>query len=74
MGSQMSHAVEPKTTSAEAVIHSLASETETPPDLVRSLYEEEFSNLNEQATVKQFVSVIATRLVRRRLRALSVAH
>jgi Protein of unknown function (DUF3562) len=74
MGSQMSHAIEPKTTSAEAAIHSLASETETSTDLVRSLYEEEFSNLNEQATVKQFVSVIATRLVRRRLRALSVAH
>ena len=73
-GGQMSHAIQPKDGSTEAVISSLATELDTSTDLVRALYEEELANLNEQAKVKQFVSVIATRLVRRRLRDLSAAH
>jgi hypothetical protein len=70
----MSHAIQPKNSSNEAAISSLAKEMDTSTELVRTLYEEELANLNEQAKVKQFVSVIATRLVRRRLRDLSTAH
>jgi hypothetical protein len=73
-GKQMSHALQPKSGSTEATISSLAKETDTSTDLVRTLYEEELAHLNEQAKVKQFVAVIATRLVRRRLRDLSAAH
>jgi hypothetical protein len=69
----MSHAIQSKD-GAEAVISSLAEEMDTSTDLVRTLYEEEVAHLNEQAKVKQFVSVIATRLVRRRLRDLTTAH
>jgi Protein of unknown function (DUF3562) len=69
----MSHAIQSKD-GAEAVISSLAEEMATSTDLVRTLYEEEVAHLNEQAKVKQFVSVIATRLVRRRLRDLTTAH
>jgi hypothetical protein len=70
----MSHALQPKSGSTEAAISSLAKEMDTSTELVRTLYEEELAQLNEQAKVKQFVSVIATRLVRRRLRDLSAAH
>jgi hypothetical protein len=73
-GGQMSHAIQPKNGTNEAAISSLAKEMDTSTELVRTLYEEELANLNEQAKVKQFVSVIATRLVRRRLRDLSTAH
>lgn len=70
----MSQAIQPKAGSAEAAITSLAKETATSTDLVRTLYEEEVASLKEQATVQQFVGVIATRLVRRKLRERKVKH
>ena len=56
---------------AERAINALAKETETSVDLVRTLYLEEVSALNEQAKVTQYVGVIATRIVRQRLREIS---
>jgi len=55
-------------------IAALAKETETSTDMVKSLYEEEVAALSEQAKIYQFVGVIATRIVRQRLRELGSAH
>ena len=51
------------------VIESLARQTSTPVQLVRDLYEEELARLKAGATVDNFVGVIATQRVKRRLRA-----
>lgn len=56
--------------SSEANVAALAQETHTSPDVVQALYEEEVAALTEQARITQFVGVIATRLVRQRLRDL----
>jgi Protein of unknown function (DUF3562) len=63
-----------KAKAAERAINSLAKETETSADVVRTLYLEEIAALNEQARVKQYVGVIATRIVRQRLRELRATH
>ena len=52
----------------QQVIEALAKETHSPVDHVRELFEIEHRRLESQARVKTFVSVIATRLVRRVLR------
>ena len=51
------------------VIDDLARQTSTPVQLVRDMYEEELTKLKVSATVDNFVGVIATQRVKRRLRA-----
>jgi Protein of unknown function (DUF3562) len=54
----------------EVTISTLARQTDTNRELVRHLYDEEIAALRERATVKNFISVIAGRRVKQRLRAL----
>ena len=51
----------------EHEIESIAKEMQVDVDQVRSLYQAERARLESQATVKTFVGVIATRLVRNAL-------
>ena len=53
----------------QQTIEALAKESAAPVEHVRELYEVEHARLIEQARVKTFVSVIATRLVRNVLHA-----
>jgi hypothetical protein len=52
----------------QQVIEALAKESHASVDHVRELFENEHRRLESEARVKTFVSVIATRLVRRVLR------
>jgi hypothetical protein len=52
----------------QQVIETLAEENHATVEHVRELFENEHARLNSQARVKTFVSVIATRLVRKVLR------
>jgi hypothetical protein len=45
----------------------LAQETETDEAVVKSLYDEELAILQAEASVKNFIGVIAARRVRQRL-------
>jgi hypothetical protein len=58
----------------EATIATLAHQTNSNRDLVRDLYDEEIAALREKATVKNFISVIAGRRVKQRLRAMRSSH
>jgi hypothetical protein len=49
----------------QQVIEALAKENQASVDHVRELFETEHRRLESEARVKTFVSVIATRLVRR---------
>ena len=74
---QMSHALSFERTqphAADATIDAIARETAAPADLVKTLYEEESARLNAQARLKQFVSVIAIKRVKQRLRKLNPGH
>jgi hypothetical protein len=51
------------------VIETLARESDAPIDHVRELYEAEHARLESEASIKTFVSVVATRLVRKTLHA-----
>jgi hypothetical protein len=51
-----------------ATIETLARETGTDPAKVRELYDREFSDLEATATVRGFLSVLASRKVRAVLR------
>jgi hypothetical protein len=53
----------------QQAIEALARESDAPLEHVRELYETEHARLSSQARVKTFVSVIATRLVRKVLNA-----
>jgi hypothetical protein len=53
----------------EAEIALLAKERGLPVELVRDLFEREFSRLDAAARVKAFVPVITVRLVREALRS-----
>ena len=67
----MSHAIslEPvQSKASEAVVNTIARETETSSDVVKALYEEEVAALTANATVRQFIGVIATKRVRQQLR------
>jgi Protein of unknown function (DUF3562) len=69
----MSHAISLEPTQAKAdyaAVDSIAKETSTSLDVVKALYEEEVATLAAQATIKQFVGVIATRRVKQQLRLL----
>ena len=50
----------------EAIIATLAQETDADEALVKSLYDEEIALLQAQASVKSFIGVIAARRVRQR--------
>ena len=45
----------------------IAKETETPVEVVRLIYDEEFSALAAEARITQYVGVIASRRVKLRL-------
>jgi hypothetical protein len=69
--SYMSHAIslEPSQARADqATVSAIAKETSASVDEVKTLYEEEVATLASQATIKQFVGVIASRRVRLQLR------
>jgi hypothetical protein len=51
----------------EATIATLAHETDTDAALVKDLYAEELAILQTQASVKNFIGVIAARRVRQRI-------
>jgi hypothetical protein len=53
----------------DATIAALAEETRTDRAVVHSLYQEELAVLEEQASVKNFIGVIAARRVKERLAA-----
>ena len=55
--------------SNDALVDTIARETETSTDLVKSLYEEEVATLTANATVRQFIGVIATKRVKQHLRS-----
>lgn len=54
--------------SNEDVIDELARQTNVPVQVVRDLYEAEVTKLTADATVNNFISVIARQRVKRRLR------
>ena len=58
----------PEATPHGATIDALARETGTEPAKVQELYEREFADLEATATVRGFLSVLATRHVRAALR------
>ena len=51
----------------EETLAAIAKETSTSLDIVKALYEEEVATLSAHATIRQFVSVIATRRLRKHL-------
>ena len=51
----------------EAIIATLAQETDTDEDVVKCLYDEEMALLQAEASVKNFIGVIAARRVRQRI-------
>jgi len=53
----------------EAIISTLAQETDTDEAVVKSLYDEEIALLQAEANVKNFIGVIAARRVRQRIAA-----
>jgi hypothetical protein len=55
------------TKAASGLAESIAKETDTPIDVVRVIYDEEFSALEANARIKQYVGVIASRRVKLRL-------
>lgn len=53
--------------SDERAIASLAKATDTAPDVVKHLYDEEIAKLRAKSNVKNFIGVIAGRRVKERL-------
>ena len=51
------------------VIEDLAQQTAAPVELVRDLYEDEVTKLKAGATVENYIGVIASQRVKRKLRA-----
>jgi hypothetical protein len=60
------HGLSPKD---EATIAKLAQETDTDEAVVKDFYDEELAILHTQASVKNFIRVIAARRVRQRIAA-----
>jgi RNase H-fold protein (predicted Holliday junction resolvase) len=52
---------------AATLAESIAKETDTPIEVVRVIYDEEFTALEANAKIKQYVGVIASRRVKLRL-------
>ena len=53
--------------SATRFAETIAKETETPVEVVRLIYDEEFNALAAEARITQYVGVIASRRVKLRL-------
>ncbi len=53
----------------EAIIAALAVQTDTDRSIVKCLYAEELAILESQASIKNFIGIIAARRVRQRLDA-----
>jgi hypothetical protein len=73
----MSHAIGLALTHAttdDTTVDAIARETAAPADIVKALYQEETVRLNAKARLKQFVTVIAIKRVKQRLRQLSQRH
>ena len=51
------------------VIEDLAQQTAAPIELVKDLYEDEVTKLKAGATVENYIGVIASQRVKRKLRA-----
>ncbi len=51
-----------------AVAEAIAKETDTPPEIVQEIYEQELSSLASDAKITQYLGVLATRRVRMMLR------
>jgi hypothetical protein len=67
----MAHAFSLEPTQAKAdhaAVTAIAEDTSTSVEVVKTLYEEEVATLVAQATIRQFVGVIATRRVKQQLR------
>jgi hypothetical protein len=54
--------------SVEAAVATLASQTRTPPDEVRKVYDEERERLRTEAAITQFIDVLASRRTKARLK------
>jgi hypothetical protein len=54
--------------SVDVAIATLATQTDTPPDEVRKVYDEEREQLCRQAAVTQFIDVLASRRTKARLK------
>jgi hypothetical protein len=52
----------------ESVIAALASQTQTSPDEVRKVYDEEREQLRRHAAITQFIDVLAGRRTKARLK------
>ncbi len=55
-------------TQARAVTDAIAKDTDTAPEIVEEIYQQELSSLASEATITQFIGVIATRRVKMMLR------
>ena len=53
---------------ARAAAEAIAKDTDTSPEVVEEIYQQELSNLASEATITQYLGVIATRRVRMMLR------
>lgn len=53
----------------QATVTTLAHETDTDQAVVKNLYDEELATLQTQASVKNFIRVIAARRVKQRIAA-----
>lgn len=51
-----------------AVAEAIAAETDTPPEIVQEIYEQELSSLASDAKITQYLDVLVTRRVRMMLR------
>jgi hypothetical protein len=58
----------PVLSSVESAIATLASQTRTPPDEVKRVYDEEREQLRRQAAITQFIDVLASRRTKARLK------
>jgi Protein of unknown function (DUF3562) len=68
----MSEAAQTSRTSGSSFgrdVDAIVQETGVSPTLVKTLYERQVATLMETATIHQYVSVVARRLVKQRLRA-----
>ena len=59
---------QPVASTAESVIATLASQTQTPADEVKRVYDEEREQLRSHAAITQFIDVLASRRTKARLK------
>lgn len=52
----------------QALTEAIAKDTDTSPELVQEMYEQELSSLASEAKITQYLGVLATRRVRMLLR------